>query len=154
MRMRVCAAVVLSALAGSALCTVSARAEGEGTFVAIPGRLDVPVIVNPYGYDASFTVVEGDFGLGQPVQVNPRIVGSPLMPPVLGPRRYYFPHTGRQPGYGRYEIAPPPWMRGPQTAQSYRRSWGAASDPLPALSDPPTPMTIQPFVGWGGGWRR
>jgi hypothetical protein len=42
MRKRVCAAVVLSALAGSELCTVSARAEGEGTWVVIPGRRDVP----------------------------------------------------------------------------------------------------------------
>lgn len=100
MRKRVCAAIVLSALAGSELCSVSARAEGEGTWVVIPGRRDVPVIVNPYGYDASYTVVEGDFGLGQPVQVNPHIVGGPLLPPVLGPRRYYFPHSDQQPGYG------------------------------------------------------
>src|SRR5262249_33900912 len=114
----------------------------------IPGRTDVPVIVNPLGFDASFTVVEGDFGLGQPVQVNPRIVGGFPQPPLLGPRAHYFPPTGQQPGYGRYEVAP--LRRGPQTAQSYNRSWFTASDPTPASSDPPTPMVIQPFVG--GGW--
>jgi len=152
MRKRVCAAIVLSALAGSELCSVSARAEGEGTWGVIPGRRDVPVIVNPYGFDASYTVVEGDFGLGQPVQVNPRIVGGPLVAPVLGPRRYYFPHSDQQPGYGRLEIIPPAARLRPQQAQSYNRSWFTSSDPTPASTDPPTPMVIQPYVGWGGGF--
>jgi hypothetical protein len=148
MHTRVCAVVVLSVL----LARAPASAQGEGTWYVVPGRSDVPVFVNPLGYDASYTVVEGDFGLGQPVQVNPHIVGGPLVPPVVEPRRYYFPHSDRRPGYGRYEVVPPPNHPKPPPQQTYIRSWGTSSDPLPASLDPPTPMVIQPYVGgWGGG---
>jgi len=150
MRTRVRAVVIVSGLSGWIFCSAPARA--EGTWVVIPGRPDVPVIVNPYGFDASYTVVEGDFGLDRPAQVDPRIVAGYLGVPVQRPRRYFFPHSDQQPGYGRYEIQPPPNRRLPRPAQSFHRFWGTASDPIPASTDPPYPIAIQPIVGpWAPG---
>ena len=149
MRTRVRAILVLSGcLFGSA---PSFAESDSGTYVVIPGRPDVPVIVNPYGFDVSGAVIEFDFGLDRPNIVNPHAVTGPLVPPVWGPRRYYFPHSDQRPGYGRYEVIPPPNRPLPVPAQSYQRSWGTSSDPLPADNQPPAPpMVIQPFVG--GGW--
>jgi hypothetical protein len=160
MRAGVCA--VIAALCGSGFSSVPARADGSPVFV-VPGKPGVPVIVNPLGFDASYTVVEGDFGLSRPGQVNPMIVGGPLIRPE--PLRYgaYFPHSGRLPGYGRYEIEPPPNRRLPRPAQTYRRSWSAGSDPIPATLDPParTPdINVDVDVDGGGDgdrdrrWRR
>jgi len=134
----------------------SVPALADGTWVVIPGRPDVPVFVNPYGFDASYTVVEGDFGLDRPAQVNPVIISGPhvVPPPRFVP--HYYPGTGQIPGYGRYEVRPAPNWRPPPPAESYHRNWGTASDPLPASTDPPYPITVAPTVGpwgpWGGGW--
>jgi hypothetical protein len=150
MRTRVRAVLILS---GCIFGAASAQAESDsGSYVVIPGRSDVPVIVNPYGFDASYTIVEGDFGLNKPAMGNAHIVVGPHVVAVPGPRRYYFPHTDEMPGYGRYEIVPPPNRRKPQPAESYHRSWGTSSDPLPASTDPQSqyPITVQPYVGpWG-----
>src|SRR4051794_35562535 len=60
MRTRIRAVLVLS---GCIFGGAPAYAESDsGSYVVIPGRPDVPVIVNPYGFDASYTIVEGDFG--------------------------------------------------------------------------------------------
>jgi hypothetical protein len=142
-------------LFGWMVCSASAHAADGSPVVVIPGRPDVPVIVNPYGFDASYTVVEGDFGLGLPAQVNPVIIGPHVLPPPnMSP--YYFPHTGRMPGYGRHEVRPPANRHVPPPAPTYYRSWGTASDPVPASTDPPYPIAIQPVVGpWGPGpWGR
>jgi hypothetical protein len=132
----------------------SAPALAEGTWVVIPGRPDVPVFVNPYGMNAAYSVVEGDFGLDRPAQVNPVIIDGPYLPVPPNLTRRWFPGTGHVPGYGRYEVQPPPNRRKP--AQTYHRSWETSSDPLPASTDPPYPMSISPVVGpygpWGGGW--
>lgn len=145
MRLRVGAAVIVCGLMAG---NVPARA--QGTWVVIPGRPDVAVIVNPYGYDASYTVVEGDFGLDRPAQVNPRIVAGPRVQPRPAQVKPYFPSMGETPGYGRDEAAPPPGYRPPAPAESFHRSWEAQSDPLPASTDPPYPITVQPMVGpWG-----
>jgi hypothetical protein len=150
MRTRVRAVLVLS---GCIFGAASAQAESDsGSYVVIPGRSDVPVIVNPYGFDASYTIVEGDFGLYKPVMADAHIVVGPHAVRVPGPRRYYFPHTDEMPGYGRYEVVPPPNRRKPQPAESFHQSWGAASDPLPASTDPQSqyPITVEPYVGpWG-----
>jgi hypothetical protein len=86
-------ALILSGLSGWLFCGEALGA--DGTWVAIPGRPDVPVIVNPYGFDVSGAVIEFDFGLDRPNIVNPHAVTGPLVPPVWGPRRYYFPHSDR-----------------------------------------------------------
>jgi len=133
MRAIVCA--VIAVLCGWISCA-PARADGSPVFV-VPGKPGVPVIVNPLGFDASYTVVEGDFGLSRPGQVNPVIVGGPLVAPA--PYHYgpYYPRDGRRPGYGRYEINPPADRRLPPPAPTYHRSWGTQSDPIPATLDPP-----------------
>jgi hypothetical protein len=139
-------------LSGWIFWGASAFAAESGTVFVIPGRPDVPVFVNPYGFDASYTVVEGDFGLDRPGQVNPIIIAGPHVLPPPSMRRYYFPRTGHEPGYGRLEVQPPPNRRVPPPAQTYTRSWGTASDPLPASTDPPYPITVQPMIGPYGPW--
>jgi hypothetical protein len=153
MRTRVRAVLVLS---GCLFGSASTFAESDsGTYVVIPGRPDVPVIVNPYGFDASYSIVEGDFGLNKPAMVYSTIVAGPGAVFGPGPRRHYFPHSEEIPGYGRLEILPPPNRPPPKAAQSYHRSWSAASDPLPASTDPASayPMTINPVVGPWGPWQ-
>jgi hypothetical protein len=117
--------------------------------IVIPGKPGVPVIIN--GYDASYTVVEGDWGLDRPGHMPARIVSGPLIVPSRIYPGGYFPALGRQPGYGRYEIEPPPNRRLPPPAPSYYRYWGTGSDPLPADINPPanaTPVIVAPEVTW------
>jgi hypothetical protein len=143
--MRVCAAIMLSGL-----IIAPAPVRAEGTWVVIPGRPDVPVIVNPYGLDASYTVVEGDFGLDRPAQVNPQIIAGPRVLPAPVRFKHYFPGYGDTPGYGRLEVEPPPNRKLPAPAQSYSRSWSTQSDPLPASTDPPYPISVDAYTGpWG-----
>jgi len=54
----------------------------EAPSFVVPGKLGVPVIID--GYDASYAVVERDFGLDRPGQVQPTIILGPLSgpPPV------------------------------------------------------------------------
>ena len=140
--MRVAIAALATVLL-SATSDVAAAAEAP-SFV-IPGRRDVPVIVNPLGFDASYMVVEGDFGLDRPGQVNPVIVGGPLIVPAPYYPGSYFPRDGRRPGYGRYEIEPR-HRAVPKPAESYYRSWSSQSDPIPATLDPPNPYPIDVVV--------
>ncbi|HXD02447.1 MAG TPA: hypothetical protein VN627_03980 [Novosphingobium sp.] len=121
------------ALALSIAMTSTASA-GGGFDIVIPGRPGVPVIIN--GIDASYTVVEGEWGLGQNNQVQPTIYGGRYIDPVPHVGRYY-PSAGRMPGYGRLEIEPPANRRLPQPAESYHQSWSAQSAPLPAQSNVP-----------------
>jgi hypothetical protein len=122
---------VIAVLLGSA---PAGAAEFSPVFV-VPGKPGVPVIIN--GWDASYTVVEGDFGLDRPNQVNPVIVGNPLIAPVPTPYSAYYPRAGHRPGYGRFEVEPPPNRRLPPPAPSYHRYWQSGSQPLPATLDPP-----------------
>jgi hypothetical protein len=122
----------------------SAQAAEPPAYV-IPGRPGVPVMI--YGYDASYTIVEGDWGLDRPgamppiITYGPRIGAQPL---YYGP---YFPRVGRQPGYGRHEIEPPANRRLPPRAESFRREWSTQSEELPTdlqSAVPPPPMVISP----------
>jgi hypothetical protein len=126
MRVRVTLAILMA--------TTSAAFGGGGFDIVVPGRAGVPVIIN--GIDASYTVVEGEWGLGQNWQVQPTIYGGRVIDPVPNVGHYY-PSAGRLPGYGRLEIEPPPGRRLPQPAEIYYRSWSAQSAPLPAQSDVP-----------------
>ena len=47
---------------------------GGGFDIVIPGRPGVPIIIN--GIDASYAVVEGEWGLGRGEQVQPTIYGG------------------------------------------------------------------------------
>ena len=126
--MRIGAALVLF------IATNSAAFAGGGFEIVIPGRPGVPVIIN--GVDASYAVVEGDWGLGKGTHVEPTVYGGRYVDPV--PRvGHYYPSAGRMPGYGRLEIEPLANRKLPQPAESYYQSWSAQSAPLPAQSNVP-----------------
>jgi hypothetical protein len=115
----------------------------------IPGRPGVPVVIN--GYDASYSVVEGDWGLARPGHMPPAIVSGPLITPAPYRVSPYFPSGGPRPGYGRREVEPSPDRRLPPPAPSYYREWGTQSPLLPATIDPeaaPSPMIGAPIVAW------
>ena len=92
-------------------------------------------------------MVEGEFGLDKPNMVATKIISAPFW---LPPRTYfeerYFPATGKEPGYGRYEIEPPANRKLPPPAQSFHRSWSSQSDPLLAAltSAPNDPLLGNP----------
>jgi len=126
MRIRLALAIVMA--------TSSTALAGGGFEIVVPGRAGVPVIIN--GIDASYAVIEGDWGLGKGVQVQPTIYGGRYIDPVPHVGHYY-PSGGLMPGYGRLEIQPPPGRKLPQPAESYHESWSSQSAPLPAQSDVP-----------------
>src|SRR3954464_2993927 len=95
--------------------------------LVIPGRPGVPIIIN--GVDASYTVVEGDWGLAQRVHVTPTVYGGRYVDPLPNVGHYY-PSAGHRPGYGRLEIEPPANRRLPQPAESYHEHWPARSPAL------------------------
>jgi hypothetical protein len=121
----------------------SAACAGEGFDLVVPGRPGVPIIVN--GIDISYAVVEGDFGLGKGIHMQPTIYGGRYVEgePNVG---HYYPSLGLKPGYGRMEIEPPADRKLPKPAESFHQSWGAASAPLPAQSTPEVPYYPPPVV--------
>jgi hypothetical protein len=114
--------------------TVSTSFAGEGFDLVVPMRPGVPVIIN--GVDVSYTVVEGTFGLGKGIHMQPTIYGGRYVDaePNVG---HYYPSLGSQPGYGRMEIEPPANRKLPKPAESYHNSWGAQSLMQPAQPDLP-----------------
>src|SRR3954468_3953243 len=124
-------AFVVAALAGFALAPATVRAD-SGPVIVIPSRPGVPVIIN--GRDASYAVVEGDWGLARPGAVPVTVIGgSPIVPnPVYTQRNSYHPRYGRAPLRGRNEIEPPPDRELPEPAENFSRSWSTSSDPVPA----------------------
>jgi len=105
--------------------------------IVIPGRPDVPVIIN--GVDASWGIVEGEFGLDRPGLVAPTVIYRPLQVSVPYSVPGYFPRDNRKPGYGRLEVIPPPGAPKPPPAPSYFRSWSSQSAPGPVTDYPPYP---------------
>jgi hypothetical protein len=143
------AGLVLAILIGTAM----PASAGDGFNIVIPGRPGVPVIIN--GIDASYAVVEGDWGLGKGMHVQPTIYGGrPIDPdPHVG---HYYPTLGKTPGYGRLEIEPPPNRPLPKPAPAYHQSWSAQSappQPQPQSQVPlyPPPVVVAPQ---GNGERR
>jgi hypothetical protein len=130
--------------------------------IVIPGRPDVPVIMN--GVDVSWSVIEGDFGLDRPRDVWPTVIYRPfavVIPYYYGPGNFppgprgpgYFPATGERPGYGRLEVVPPANRQLPPAAPSYRKSWSSQSAPGIITEYPP--FAAPPVILNGGGrnWR-
>ena len=66
-------AFVVVALASFALAPAPVRAD-SGPVIVIPSRPGVPVIIN--GRDASYAVVEGDWGLSRPGAVPVTVIGG------------------------------------------------------------------------------
>jgi hypothetical protein len=120
----------------------------DGFNVVIPGRPGVPVIIN--GVDASFGVVEGEFGLGKGVNNQPTVYGGRYVD-VVPDVGHYYPSLGRRPGYGRLEIEPPANRKLPKPAPEYHESWSSHSAPLPATNpldvpaDPPSVIVAPPI---------
>ena len=106
--------------------TAAAAAADTGPLIVIPGRAGVPVMIN--GRDASYAVVEGEWGLAKHFKNADRVYGG--WDRYIGPEvGHYYPSAGRTPGYGRLEIQPPANRALPQPSESYHRSWSAQSAP-------------------------
>ena len=118
--------LLLTVLLGT---TGAAWAGSNGPYLVIPGRPGVPVIIN--GVDASYSVVEGDWGLGKGIHMEPTVYGGRPVEPAP-PVGHYYPSSGRLPGYGRFEIEPP---GKPKPAESFHQTWSANSKE----ADPPAP---------------
>ena len=114
--------------------TTLPAAANDGFSIVVPGRLGVPIIIN--GVDASWAVVESDWGLGKNVHIQPVVYGGRVvdLTPQAG---HYYPSAGHRPGYGRLEIQPPANRRLPQPAESYHKSWSMQSAPQGAPADIP-----------------
>jgi hypothetical protein len=129
--------------------TTATAFAGGGFEIVIPGRPGVPIIIN--GVDASYGVIEGDWGLGQGPQMQTTVYGGRYIDPVPNVGHYY-PSAGRQPGYGRLEIEPPANRKLPQPAESYHQSWSAQSAPpavQPEVPFYPPPVIVAPRNGDG-----
>src|SRR5580692_717977 len=136
-----------------AVTTSPALAQREPQIV-IPGRADVPVIIN--GINASWGVVIGEFGLDRPGEMSPVVIYQPLLASVPYVVPGYYPKTGKKPGYGRLEIVPPPNHPPPPPAPTYFRSWSSQSAPGPVTDYAPYPMppvVVEPGSGQGHRWR-
>jgi hypothetical protein len=129
------AGIALAILIGA---TPAALAD-SGPVIVVPGRPGVPVIIN--GIDASYAVVEADWGLGKGLHVQPTIYGGRYVDvaPDVG---HYYPSAGHQPGYGRLEIEPPANRKLPQPAESFHQSWSAQSAPQPQPEIPLNPPAV------------
>lgn len=116
------AITALAILIGTA---VTATAD-TGPLIVIPGRAGVPVMIN--GRDASYAVVEGEWGLAKSFKNADRVYGG--WDRYIGPEvGHYYPSAGHRPGYGRLEIQPSANRALPEPAESYHRSWSAQSAP-------------------------
>ncbi len=133
----------------------AAVASDNAPVFVVPGRPDVPVIIN--GRDASWGIVEGDWGLYRPGWMPPTVI-KPFCcrRPPARPVPRYFPGTGHMPDYGRSEVDSPPKRR-PRPAPSFHRSWHAESPNLPVTIMPPSydvPAVVVPFGRrYLGPWR-
>ena len=137
------AGLALAILIGTSWTAVA----DSGPVIVIPGRPGVPIIIN--GVDASYAVVEGDWGLGKGLHRQPTVYGGrPVDPdPHVG---HYYPTAGHSPGYGRLEIQPPADRTLPQPAEGYHESWSSQSAPpraQPEVPFYPPPVIIAPQTG-------
>jgi hypothetical protein len=138
-------AFVVVALASFALAPAPVRAD-SGPVIVIPSRPGIPVIIN--GRDASYAVVEGDWGLSRPGAVPVTVIGgSPVLPnEVYRRRNSYIPKYGRAPERGRNEVEPAADGALPEPAESFSRSWSTSSDVAPANDTPRrSPNRAQPI---------
>lgn len=133
------AGIALAILVGTSW---AAWASDFGPTIVIPGRPGVPIMIN--GVDASYAVVEGDWGLGKGIHVQPTIFGGRAVDPEPHVGHYY-PSSGKIPGYGRVEIEPAGKAK---PAEAFHRSWSANSNsaqpPEPQVPLYPPPIITAP----------
>jgi hypothetical protein len=122
---------VAACVGGICLAAAAAPVRAQtGPVIAIPTRPGVPIVI--HGRDASYALVEGDWGLARP-GIGLTVIGSvPIRPnPVYEPRTQYHPRYGAPPARGRNEVEPPPDRPLPQPAESFYRSWSTSGQPQP-----------------------
>ena len=128
------------ALAGFAVFAPAPARADSGPVIVIPSRPGIPVVIN--GRDASYAVVEGDWGLSRPGAGAVTVIGGmPVLPNSVYTRRNsYHPKYGRAPLRGRNEIEPAADRALPDPAEDFSRSWSTSSDmAAPAtITDPAT----------------
>ena len=120
---------------------------GGGFDIVVPGRPGVPIIID--NIDASYSVVEGVWGLGKNVQVQPTIYGGRYIAERQPEMSAIIIRPWALPGYGRLEVEPPANRKLPQPAESYHQSWGVQSAPLPPQMDVPVnppPVIFAPEI--------
>jgi len=122
-----CATRLVLAAAGAIGLAAPVHAGDTGPVIVIPSRPGIPIVIN--GRDASYAVVEGDWGLARPGAVPVTVIGgSPIRPTsVYEPRRSYHPRYGRAPERGRNEVEPSPDRPLPEQAEGFSRNWSASS---------------------------
>jgi hypothetical protein len=125
---------LVSAAMFACVMAAAARADHQPV-IAVPGNPYMPVIID--GIDASYAVVNGDWGLYAPGRIAPEVYYAPVVIPVPGDRGY-FPATGRQPRYGRQEVITPRRVLPP--APDFYREWSAGSGSGPVTEYPPYAM--------------
>ena len=137
---------IIFALAAGILHAAPARADHQPV-IAVPGNPSTPVIID--GRDASWAVVEGDWGLYRPGHVTPAV----LHPYASGNDRWhtrsYYPFAGKAPRSGRLEIIPSANRRLPPRAESFHRYWSNDAPPVPAQTEYPAvvpPVILAPRV--------
>ena len=118
------------------LAVTASRALAQGVpEIVIPGKPGVPVYIN--GIDASWGIVEGQFGLDRPGAMTPTVIYRPVVVSVPARVPSYYPENGTRPGYGRLEIVPPADRVLPPPAPTYYRNWSSGSAPGPATDYAP-----------------
>jgi|SRR5579859_3156464 hypothetical protein len=126
-----------------AIASTSAFAQ-RAPVIVVPGRPDVPVYI--HGIDASWGIVEGEFGLDRPNMATETVIWRPDAPLIAFPAPGYYPAEGRRPRLGRLEINPPRNRVLPPPATVYFRSWSSGSAPYPATEYAPGYTANQPIV--------
>lgn len=143
--MRLVHSAAIVAVSGCLLGVAPARADHQPV-LAVPGN--GPVVID--GHDASWAVVEGDWGLYRAGHGTPTIY-YPYAPSVdRWSARSYYPSTGKRPRSGRDEVIPPANRRLPPKAESFYRYWSNDGPPVPAQTDYPAfippPVIVAPRV--------
>jgi hypothetical protein len=137
----ICAALLFVAVSSVALAQ-------RGPEIVVPSRPGVPVYID--GVDASWGIIEGDFGLDRPGMVTPTVIYRPYLPSRFYRVPGYYPADGRRPGYGRLEVPPPPNRVLPPPAPTYYRDWTSESESEPVTEYPTySPALIAPYLHRG-----
>jgi hypothetical protein len=145
--MRALSTLAFSVLCGCLLGIAPSRADHQPV-IAVPGNPTMPVVID--GRDASWAVVEGDWGLYRAGHMAP-MVFYPYAPSVdQWHANNYYPFTGKRPRSGRLEIIPPANRVLPPRAESFHRYWSTDAPPVPAQTDypafTPPPVILAPRV--------
>lgn len=153
-RRRIIEAGLVGLALSTAVVATPAVAQDNGPVIVIPGRRDVPVFVN--GREASYAVVEGDWGLYRAGWIGPTVI-QPLCcspGPYVGRHKPYYPSSGELPRLGRLEYDPDKG-KPPKPAQEFHQGWSAKSEDNPVTIMPPDysynmPGGLVVTPPWGG----